>query len=106
VDVAVNPRSVTAEEIVRFAHDPRIRQLAMLEGDRFEILDITVRETSKLVRIPFKELPMTGSLIGAIVRDGRRSSARDDRLEPNDRAIIFTESSRVAEVEGSLSCGA
>ena len=93
VDVAVNPRSVTAEEIVRFAHDPRIRQLAMLEGDRFEILDITVRETSKLVRIPFKELPMTGSLIGAIVRDGTAIFPHgDDRLEPDDRAIIFTES--------------
>ena len=37
VDVVVNPRMVTAEEIVRFAHDPRIHQLAMLEGDRFEI---------------------------------------------------------------------
>ena len=60
IDVAVNPRSVTAEEIVRFAHDPRIRQLAMLEGDRFEILDITVRDSSKLVRTPFKKLPMTG----------------------------------------------
>ena len=103
VDVAVNPRSVTAEEIVRFAHDPRIRQLAMLEGDRFEILDITVRETSKLVRIPFRELPMTGSLIGAIVRDGRRSSRTGTTvLEPDDRAIIFTESSRVAEVEKAL----
>ena len=103
IDVAVNPRSVTAEEIVRFAHDPRIRQLAMLEGDRFEILDITVRETSKLVRIPFKELPMTGSLIGAIVRDGTAIFPHgDDRLEPDDRAIIFTESSRVAEVEKAL----
>jgi trk system potassium uptake protein TrkA len=103
VDVAVNPRSVTAEEIVRFAHDPRIRQLAMLEGDRFEILDITVRETSKLVRIPFKELPMTGSLIGAIVRDGTAIFPHgDDRLEPDDRAIIFTESSRVTEVEKAL----
>ena len=49
IDVAVNPRTVTAEEIVRFAHDPRIRQLAMLEGDRFEILDITVRPDSELV---------------------------------------------------------
>ncbi|MGH3043728.1 MAG: TrkA C-terminal domain-containing protein, partial [Gaiellaceae bacterium] len=103
VDVAVNPRSVTAEEIVRFAHDPRIRQLAMLEGDRFEILDITVRESSKLVRIPFKELPMTGSLIGAIVRDGTAIFPHgDDRLEPDDRAIIFTESRRVAEVEKAL----
>ncbi len=103
VDVAVNPRSVTAEEIVRFAHDPRVRQLAMLEGDRFEILDITVRETSKLVRIPFKELPMTGSLIGAIVRDGTAIFPHGgDRLEPDDRAIIFTESRRVAEVEKAL----
>jgi trk system potassium uptake protein TrkA len=103
IDVAVNPRSVTAEEIVRFAHDPRIRQLAMLEGDRFEILDITVREQSKLLRIPFKELPITGSLIGAIVRDGTAIFPHgDDQLEPDDRAIIFTESSRVAEVERAL----
>ena len=103
IDVAVNPRSVTAEEIVRFAHDPRIRQLAMLEGDRFEILDITVREESKLVRIPFKKLPMTGSLIGAIVRDGTAIFPHgNDQLEPDDRAIIFTESSRVVEVEKAL----
>jgi trk system potassium uptake protein len=103
VDVAVNPRSVTAEEIVRFAHDPRVRQLAMLEGDRFEILDITVREESKLVRLPFKELPMTGSLIGAIVRDGSAIFPHgEDMLEPGDRAIIFTESSRVAQVERAL----
>jgi trk system potassium uptake protein TrkA len=103
IDVAVNPRSVTAEEIVRFAHDPRIRQLAMLEGDRFEILDISVRETSKLVRTPFKDLPMTGSLIGAIVRDGAAIFPHgDDQLEPGDRAIIFTESSRAAEVEKAL----
>ena len=49
VDVAINPRQVTAEEIVRFAHDPRISQIAMLEGDRFEILDITVRAETELV---------------------------------------------------------
>jgi trk system potassium uptake protein len=103
IDVAVNPRSVTAEEIVRFAHDPRIRQLAMLEGDRFEILDITVRETSKLVRTPFKQLPMTGSLIGAIVRDGAAIFPHgEDQLEPGDRAIIFAESRRVPEVEKAL----
>jgi trk system potassium uptake protein len=103
IDVAVNPRTVTAEEIVRFAHDPRVRQLAMLEGDRFEILDITVRDSSKLVRRPFKELPMTGSLIGAIVRDGSAIFPHgDSQLEPGDRVIVFTESSRVPEVEKAL----
>jgi len=103
IDVAVNPRSVTAEEIVRFAHDPRIRQLAMLERDRFEVLDITVREESELAGTPFRELPMTGSLIGAIIRDGRAIFPHgDDVLLPGDRAIIFTESSRVQRVEQVL----
>jgi trk system potassium uptake protein TrkA len=102
-DVAVNPRSVTAEEIVRFAHDPRVRQVAMLEGDRYEVLDITVREDSELVNRPFRELPMTGSLIGAIVRDGTAIFPHgDDVLLPGDRAIIFTESSRVSRVERVL----
>lgn len=103
VDVAVNPRSVTAEEIVRFAHDPRIRQLAMLEGDRFEVLDITVRDDSSLCGRPFKELPMTGSLIGAIVRDGEAIFPHgEDELRPGDRAIIFAESSRLQQVERAL----
>ncbi len=103
IDVAINPRSVTAEEMVRFAHDPRIRQLAMLEGDRFEVLDITVRAESRLTGTPFRQLPMTGSLIGAIVRDGEAIFPHgDDMLEPGDRAIIFTESSRVARVEEVL----
>jgi trk system potassium uptake protein TrkA len=103
VDIAINPRALTAEEIVRFAHDPRTQQVAMLEGDRFEILDITVRESSKLVNLPFRELPMTGSLIGAIVRDGTAVFPRgDDVLLPGDRAILFTESSRVPEVERAL----
>ena len=53
VDVTINPRQVTAEEMVRFAHDPRIRQIAMLEDDRFEILDLGVRPDSELVDKPF-----------------------------------------------------
>ncbi|HEX2505458.1 MAG TPA: Trk system potassium transporter TrkA [Gaiellaceae bacterium] len=103
IDVAVNPRTVTAEEMVRFAHDPRVRQLAMLEGDRFEVLDITVRPESRLTGTPFRQLPMTGSLIGAIVRNGAAIFPHgDDMLEAGDRAIIFTESSRVARVEEAL----
>ena len=48
VDVAINPRQVVAEEMVRFAHDPRCRQVAMLDDDRFEVLDVTVRAESEL----------------------------------------------------------
>jgi trk system potassium uptake protein TrkA len=103
IDVAINPRAVTAEEIVRFAHDPRTQQVAMLEGDRYEVLDITVRRESTLVNRPFRELPMTGALIGAIVRNGTAIFPHgDDVLLPGDRVIVFTESSRAAEVERAL----
>jgi trk system potassium uptake protein len=103
IDVAINPRQVTAEEIVRFAHDPRTRQVAMLEGDRFEILDITVRPESEYANKAFRTMPIRGALIGAIVRDGRAIFPHgDDVLEPGDRAIIFTESARVSQVEKAL----
>jgi trk system potassium uptake protein TrkA len=103
VDVAINPRQVTAEELVRFAHDPRIRQIAMLEDDRFEILDLTVRAESELVDKPFNELPATGSLIGAVIRNGTVMFPHSsDILRAGDRVIIFVESRRASVVERAL----
>jgi trk system potassium uptake protein TrkA len=103
VDVAVNPRLVTAEEIVRFAHDPRTQQVAMLEGDRFEVLDLVVRPESEYVGQPFREMPIRGALIGAIVRGDKAIFPHgDDVLEAGDRVIVFTEASRVPVVERAL----
>ena len=103
VDATINPRQVTAEEMVRFAHDPRIQQLAMLEGDRFEILDLTVREDSELANRSFRELPETGSVIGAVIRDGVALFPHSrDTLQPGDRVIVFVEARRASLVERAL----
>jgi len=103
VDVAINPRAVTAEEMVRFAHDPRIRQIAMLESDRFEILDLTVRPESAFADTAFKDLPVTGSQIGAVIRNGAVLFPHgSDTLRAGDRVIIFVESRRASEVERAL----
>jgi trk/ktr system potassium uptake protein len=103
IDRAVNPRMITAEEIVRFAHDPRTQQVAMLEGDRFEILDITVRAESELVGRQFRDLPQTGALIGAIIRDGQALFPHGhDMLRAGDRVIVFTDSKRAPIVEKAL----
>ncbi|MDP9400603.1 MAG: Trk system potassium transporter TrkA [Actinomycetota bacterium] len=103
VDVAINPRTLTAEEMIRFAHDPRLHQLAMLEGNRFEILDMTVRADSPLAGKAFRELPDTGSHIGAVVRHEQAIFPHgDDVLKPGDRVIVFVESSRSSLVEGAL----
>jgi len=103
VNVGIDPRQITAEEMVRFAHDPRIRQLAMLEDDRFEILDLTVRDQSELAGRSFRDLPETGSVIGAIIRDGRALFPHSsDSLRPGDRVIIFVEARRASLVEKIL----
>jgi trk system potassium uptake protein TrkA len=103
VDVTINPRAVTAEEIVRFAHDPRTQQVTMLEGDRYEVLDLTTQPTSEYVGLRFRDMPIRGAMIGAIVRDGTAVFPRsDDVLEAGDRVIVFTETSRVPDVEKVL----
>jgi trk system potassium uptake protein TrkA len=103
IDVTVNPRQLTAEEIVRFAHDPRTQQVVMLEGDRFEVLDITTQRDSEYVGLKFKDMPIRGAVIGAIVRDGQAVFPRSDEvLRPGDRVIVFTESNRVPDVEKAL----
>lgn len=103
VDVAISPRELTAEEMVRFAHDPRIKQIAMLEGDRFEVLDITVRADSKLANTHFKDLPATNSLIGALIRDGTVIFPHgSDVLTAGDRVIVFVESAGAWAAERAL----
>ena len=103
IDAVVDPLLVTAEEIVRFAHDPRTHQMAMIEGDRFVVLDLTTRPDSALVDVPIRELPARGALIGAIVRDGEATYPHgDDVIRGGDRVIVFTEAARAAEVERAL----
>jgi Trk K+ transport system NAD-binding subunit len=75
----------------------------MLEGNRYEVLDITTKPTSEYVGLRFRDMPIRGALIGAIVRDGKALFPRSDEvLEAGDRVIVFTERSRVPDVEKVL----
>ena len=103
IDVSINPRAVTAEEIVRFAHDPRTQQVAMIEGNRYEVLDVTTRESSRYIGMAFRDMPVQGSIIGAIVRNGQAVFPHGgDVLEAGDRVIIFTEATNAPWVVEAL----
>jgi trk system potassium uptake protein TrkA len=103
IDVSVNPRDVTAEEIIRFAHDPRTKQVALLEGSRYEVLDVTLKDTSEYIGKKFKEMPVRGALIGAVVRNGTAMFPhRDDVLQAGDRVIVFTEAADAPRVVKAL----
>ena len=103
IDHALNQRLVVAEEIVRFTHDPRTRGFAMLENDRVEVLELEIRSESALIGRPFRERPLDGAIVGAIVRGGRVIFPRgDDALQAGDSAIIVAEASKVPGLERAL----
>ena len=73
VNAAINPRDVTAEEIIRFTQSGRPENVAIVDHDRAEVLEIEIDGDSTLAGQPIREsiadLP-SGATIGAITRDG------------------------------------
>jgi trk system potassium uptake protein TrkA len=103
IDVALNPQVVTAEEILRFTRDPRTQAVAILEGGGAEVLEIEVRPESKLIGVPFRDLPETESFVGAIVRNGAVIFPHgDDHLEGGDSVVMFTRAGRADQIEQAL----
>ena len=93
VDVAVNPREVTAEEITRFTLERRAENVAIIQSGMAEVLEFEVGESSVLAGQPIKEaveeLP-DGVVIGAITRDGNYVAPRGDTvIEVKDHVIVF-----------------
>lgn len=106
IDVAINPRELTAEEITRFTHDERTENVALIESDRAEVIEIEVDEDSLLVDRPIREavadLP-SAVVIGAITRNGEVIAPRGDTVvEAGDHVIVFVETPLVDEVLAAL----
>lgn len=106
IDVAVNPRLVTAEEITRFTREYRTENIAMLEHDRAEVLEIEVDEQSLLagnrIRDVIADLP-DGVVVGAITRDGEFVTPRGETVvERGDHVILFLETAVLDEVTRAL----
>lgn len=93
VDIAVNPREATAEEITRFTLERRAENVAIIESGAAEVLEFQVDAGSVLVGDPISsvtnELP-AGVVIGAITRDGEYVRPRGDTvIEEDDHVILF-----------------
>jgi len=102
IDVAINPRKVTAEEIIRFTYESVAKNLSFLEDDKAEVLELELGTDSKLVGSPIRELDTVISgqfVIGAITRDGSLITPRGDvTLEAGDNIVIFVETAEVSQL--------
>lgn len=106
LDVGVNPRLVTAEEITRFTRARRTENVAMLESDRAEVLEIEVGSDSVLFETPIEEamadLP-DGIVIGAITRDGELITPRGETvIEGDDHVVVFVDTRVVDKATAAL----
>ncbi len=101
VDVAVNPREATAEEITRFTREQYAENVAIIESDRAEVIEIEVDEDSVLTGRPIREsiedFP-DGVVIGAISRDGSYVTPRGNTvIEPGDIVVLFVDAAVIEE---------
>lgn len=99
VDVAVNPRKVAAEEVTRFTRETRTENVAIVESDRAEVLEIAVEEDSILagrsVSESIPELP-AGVVLGALTREEEVIIPRGDTvIQPGDHVIVFVETENI-----------
>jgi len=106
VDVAVNPREATAEEITRFTREQHAENVAIIESDRAEVLEIEIDEESVLIDRPIREsvadLP-EGVVIGAITRSGELIIPRGDTvIEGGDHVVVFVDVEYVDEASSLL----
>jgi len=106
VDIAVNPRKVTAEEITRFTRERRAENVALIESDRAEVIEIEIDEESVLAGRPIREsirdLP-DGVVIGAITRGGEFVIPRGDTVvESGDHVVVFVDERVIDEATAKL----
>jgi len=106
VDVAVNPREVTAEEITRFTHEEHTQNVAIIESDRAEVLEIEVGEESllanRIIADATADLPR-GVVVGAITRGDEFITPRGETVvKPGDHVVVFIDSDVLDEVATRL----
>jgi len=106
VDVAVNPREVTAEEITRFTRERRAENVAIIEPGGAEVVEIEVDEDSVLagrtIQDAMADLP-EGFVVGAITRDSDYVTPRGDTfVETGDHVVAFVEADAHEAVTSKL----
>lgn len=106
VDVAVNPREATAEEIIRHTQEGPVENLSLIEDRQAEVLEIEVDRESVLANRPIRDAVETlpaPLVVGAITRSGEFIVPRGDTvIEPGDHVVLFVAADVVDDVTGAV----
>jgi trk system potassium uptake protein TrkA len=102
VDVAMSSREATINEVLKTTMlKADIQSITTIEGDKAEILELTAKEGSKIVKKDLKHVNFPkGAIVSTIVRGDEIIVPRgSDKVMPGDRVIVFTNLDVVSNVE-------
>jgi trk/ktr system potassium uptake protein len=105
IDVAINPRLVTINAIMRYVRQGRIITMASLAAEQAEAIEYEIPAESPLIGRPLKEgfLPRK-VLLGAIVRGDEIIIPRgDDTLQPQDHIVVIALKKSISDIDDLLS---
>jgi trk system potassium uptake protein TrkA len=106
VDVGVSPREVVAEEITRFTRDGGAENVALIESDKAEVIEVEADASSILVGQQIQESIATlpeGVVIGAITRGGELITPRGETvIQEGDHVVVFVDADIVDTVAPQL----
>jgi trk system potassium uptake protein TrkA len=99
IDVAINPRQETAEEIIRHTLESVAENLSVLQHDQAEVLEFAIDSESDLLGRTLAEIDADTDfsfVIGAITRGRSIVSPRGDtKLQAGDHIVVFLETEYV-----------
>ncbi len=102
IDVALSPRLLAANQILRFVRRGQILSVATFLGSEAEVVEMVVpdnpdfRKGRRLQELPFPK----GAIVGAIYRAGEVLIPKGDTLlKPGDDLIIFAHRQALGQIE-------
>lgn len=101
VDVAVSPRAVASDHILRYCRRGGVKSLTRLRSGQAEVIEVTAQDGCLAAGTPLRELRLPrGGLIGAIVHGDHVIIPRgDDVIHPGDLVIVLANAAARATVE-------
>lgn len=101
LDTMINKKLIAANFISRYIRKGEVISLTGIHGVDAEILEFKVKEGSRIIKKPIKELNFPKyAIIGGVIREGLGFITLGDfQIEPDDRVVVFSLFKCIHEVE-------
>lgn len=103
LDTIISTKNTVSDILVKYARalensqGSSVERLYKLMDDKVEVLEFTVKETLKIINIPFKNLTLKpNTLIAGIIRNRKTIiPSGDDMLLPQDKVVVIAANQRI-----------